>query len=263
VAADVTTQGDGAARRTAQQHDPHYKWGRAVQHHPPRVLMATINASIMLIALPNIFDGIALKPAAAEQRELSAVAHPRLPGDHRGTRGEPRPGRRHVRRGEDVQLRFPGLHRLLDLLSVTWMHGTAAAWWLIIMRILQGVGGAFLFANSSAILTDAFPENGAASRWASTPSPRSPGPSSELAAGRTARHGHLAPGLRRLGCLSALRPRVGLPQAPRHRHPTTRQDRLVGQHHLRRRPDRRYSSGSPTASSPTTGTTWAGPTRQS
>ena len=43
------------------------------------------------------------------------------------------------------------------LLSLTWLHGTAAAWWLIVMRILQGVGGAMLMANSSAILTDAFP----------------------------------------------------------------------------------------------------------
>src|SRR6201998_2774770 len=43
------------------------------------------------------------------------------------------------------------------LLSVTWLHGTAAAWWLIGMRVLQGVGGAMLLANSSAILTDAFP----------------------------------------------------------------------------------------------------------
>src|SRR5208283_3890829 len=31
--------------------------------------------------------------------------------------------------------------------------------WIIIMRIFQGVGGAFLFANSTAILTDAFPED--------------------------------------------------------------------------------------------------------
>src|SRR4029079_18415455 len=37
------------------------------------------------------------------------------------------------------------------------MHGTDAALWLIVMRIGQGVGGALLFANSSAILTDAFP----------------------------------------------------------------------------------------------------------
>jgi MFS family permease len=31
--------------------------------------------------------------------------------------------------------------------------------WLILWRVVQGVGGAFLFANSTAILTDAFPAN--------------------------------------------------------------------------------------------------------
>jgi MFS family permease len=45
------------------------------------------------------------------------------------------------------------------MLSATWLQGTAAAWWLIGIRILQGVGGAMLMANSSAILTDAFPHN--------------------------------------------------------------------------------------------------------
>jgi MFS family permease len=44
-------------------------------------------------------------------------------------------------------------------LAVTWMSGTQAALWLIIWRIVQGIGGAFLFANSTAILTDAFPAN--------------------------------------------------------------------------------------------------------
>jgi MFS family permease len=45
------------------------------------------------------------------------------------------------------------------LLSVTWMKGTDGALWIIVMRVFQGVGGAFLFANSSAILTDAFPQD--------------------------------------------------------------------------------------------------------
>ncbi len=45
------------------------------------------------------------------------------------------------------------------LLAVTWMHGTTAALWIILMRVGQGIGGAFLFANSSAIIADAFPEN--------------------------------------------------------------------------------------------------------
>src|SRR5579884_1168152 len=37
------------------------------------------------------------------------------------------------------------------------MHGSGGALWMIVMRVVQGLGGAFLFANSSAILTDAFP----------------------------------------------------------------------------------------------------------
>ena len=45
------------------------------------------------------------------------------------------------------------------LLSVTWLTGPAGALWIIVMRIFQGVGGACLFANSSAIITDAFPED--------------------------------------------------------------------------------------------------------
>jgi MFS family permease len=44
-------------------------------------------------------------------------------------------------------------------LAVTWMNGTDGALWLIVWRIVQGIGGAFLFANSAAILTDAFPAN--------------------------------------------------------------------------------------------------------
>ena len=45
------------------------------------------------------------------------------------------------------------------LLAVTWMSGHGGALYLIVMRVFQGVGAAFLIANSSAILTDAFPED--------------------------------------------------------------------------------------------------------
>ena len=37
--------------------------------------------------------------------------------------------------------------------------GPTGAMWLIVWRLVQGVGGAMLFANSTAILTDAFPAN--------------------------------------------------------------------------------------------------------
>jgi MFS family permease len=45
------------------------------------------------------------------------------------------------------------------VLTVTWLNGAAAAIWLVVFRVFQGVGAAFLIANSSAILTDAFPED--------------------------------------------------------------------------------------------------------
>src|SRR6478736_5771980 len=44
-------------------------------------------------------------------------------------------------------------------LTVTWMTGRAGATYLIVFRIVQGLGGACLLANAAAIITDAFPSN--------------------------------------------------------------------------------------------------------
>ncbi|MBO0883837.1 MAG: MFS transporter, partial [Mycobacterium sp.] len=44
-------------------------------------------------------------------------------------------------------------------LTIDWMTGQSGALWLLIWRIVQGVGGAFLIGNSGAILTDAFPSH--------------------------------------------------------------------------------------------------------
>jgi MFS family permease len=43
------------------------------------------------------------------------------------------------------------------LLTIDWLTRRSSALWLLIFRIVQGVGGAFLVGNSGAILTDAFP----------------------------------------------------------------------------------------------------------
>ena len=69
-----------------------------------------------------------------------------------------RPARRHVRPGADVQRRASRSSR--SSRSCSRRPGCTAppaALWLIVMRVLQGVGGALLMANSSAIITDAFP----------------------------------------------------------------------------------------------------------
>src|SRR4051794_29771554 len=43
------------------------------------------------------------------------------------------------------------------ILAVDWLHGRSGALFLIVFRLVQGVGGACLLANAAAIITDAFP----------------------------------------------------------------------------------------------------------
>jgi MFS family permease len=148
--------GTAVARPAEQEPDSRYKW-IALSNTTLGVLMATINASILLIALPDIFRGIGVNPLQPSNTVLLlwllmgylvvtavlVVSFGRL-GDMFG-------------RVRMYNLGFAIFALFSVLLSVTWLHGTSAAWWLIGMRILQGVGGAMLLANSSAILTDAFP----------------------------------------------------------------------------------------------------------
>jgi MFS family permease len=137
---------------------PHYKW-IALSNTTLGILMATINSSIVLIALPDIFRGIHLNPLGAGNSSyllwmimgflvataVLVVSFGRV-GDIYG-------------RVRMFTIGFAIFTVFSLLLTVTWMHGGAGALWMIIMRVGQGVGGAFLFANSSAILTDAFPHD--------------------------------------------------------------------------------------------------------
>ena len=137
---------------------PHYKW-IALSNTTLGVLMATINQSIVLIALPAVFKGIGLNPLGPGNTSyllwmfmgfmvvtaVLVVSFGRL-GDMFG-------------RVRMYNLGFAVFTVASIFLTVTWMHGVAGALWLIIWRVVQGIGGAFLFANSTAILTDAFPAN--------------------------------------------------------------------------------------------------------
>ena len=121
------------------------------------MLMATIDASIVLIALPDIFRGIHLDPLLPSNTffllwmilgflivtSVLVVSLGRL-GDLYG-------------RVRMYNLGFAVFTFFSLLLSITWLTGTAGGIWLIVMRIFQGVGAAMLMANSAAILTDAFP----------------------------------------------------------------------------------------------------------
>jgi MFS family permease len=136
---------------------PHnYKW-MALFISTLGMLMATIDSSIVLIALPNIFRGIGIDPLEPGNTfyllwmilgflvvtSVLVVSLGRL-GDIYG-------------RVRIYNLGFAVFTFFSLMLSITWMTGHAAGVWLIVMRIFQGVGAAMLMANSAAILTDVFP----------------------------------------------------------------------------------------------------------
>ena len=152
---------DTSAQRRDHHGNPvpdHYKW-IALSNTTLGVLIATINASILLISLPAIFKGININPLQPSNTNyllwlilgflvvtaVLVVSLGRL-GDIYG-------------RARTFNLGFAVFTFFSIMLAVTWMKGSSGAMWLIIMRALQGVGGAMLFANSSAIITDAFPAN--------------------------------------------------------------------------------------------------------
>ena len=145
----------------SQRYDvshPHYKWV-ALSNTTLGVLLATVNASIVLISLPAIFRGIGLDPLQPSNvsyllwmlmgyllvTAVLVVSLGRL-GDMFGR----------VRMYNAGFAVFAAASVLLAL--VPWA-GSAGALWLIGFRVVQGVGGAMLMANSTAILTDAFPNH--------------------------------------------------------------------------------------------------------
>jgi MFS family permease len=153
----VTTSA-APARRTPRfdKDHPHYRWV-ALSNTTLGMLMATINSSIVIISLPAIFRGIHLDPLLPGNVSyllwiimgflvVSAVLVVTLGrlGDIYG-------------RVKMYNLGFAVFSLFSVMLSVDPFQGGAGAWWLIVMRVGQGVGGAMLFANSTAILTDAFP----------------------------------------------------------------------------------------------------------
>ncbi|MEW2544318.1 MFS transporter [Streptomyces sp. NPDC047002] len=134
----------------------HYKW-IALSNTTLGVLMVMINQSIVLIALPDIFRGIDLNPLDPGNTSyllwmlmgfmvvtaVLVVTFGRL-GDMFG-------------RVRMYNMGFAVFTLCSIALSLTYLDGSAGALWLIGWRIVQGIGGALLFANSTAILTDAFP----------------------------------------------------------------------------------------------------------
>jgi MFS family permease len=137
---------------------PNYKWV-ALSNTTLGVLMATVNSSIVIISLPDIFRGIGLNPLQPGNisyllwmlmgfllvTAVLVVSLGRL-GDMYG-------------RVRIYNLGFVVFTVGSIALALDPLKGGSGALWLILWRVVQGVGAAMLFANSTAILTDAFPAN--------------------------------------------------------------------------------------------------------
>jgi MFS family permease len=133
-----------------------YKWV-ALSNATLAVLLATLDGSITIIAMPDIFRGIHLDPLVPANSfyllwmilgylvvtSVLIVSLGRL-GDMVG-------------RVKIYNLGFVIYTVASLLLAVDWLHGRDGAMYLIVFRVVQGIGGACLLANAAAIITDAFP----------------------------------------------------------------------------------------------------------
>jgi MFS family permease len=153
----ITTTGAPGGARGPTAPDPYRGKWVTLSNTTLGMLLVTIDSSIVLIALPDIFRGVHLNALAPGNSGLFlwllmgymvvtavlVVSFGRL-GDMYG-------------RVKMYNLGFAVFSFFSILLSIDWMTGVNGTLWLIVMRIFQGIGGALLFANSAAILTDAFP----------------------------------------------------------------------------------------------------------
>jgi EmrB/QacA subfamily drug resistance transporter len=133
-----------------------YKW-IALSNTTIGVLMASINGTIVLISLPAIFRGISTNPLDSFQYLLwILMGYNLVTAAFLVTFGRLSDIFGRVRL---YNIGFAVFTLGSILLSVTWSKGSSGALELIFFRMFQAVGGAFLFSNSAAIITDAFPVN--------------------------------------------------------------------------------------------------------
>lgn len=137
---------------------PRYKWV-ALSNTTLGSAMAFMNQTIVMIAMPSIFAGLHVDPVGSGQIGLLLWV---LMGYNLATtvllvtfgRISDTYGRVRLYNAGFVIFTIGSL-----LCALTPGQGEQGALELIAFRMFQGVGGAFLMANSAAILTDAFPRN--------------------------------------------------------------------------------------------------------
>ena len=148
----------GHSSRVNRPIGPRYKW-IALTNTTLGVLMASIDTSIVLISLPAIFNGIHINPLAPGETNYflwMLLGYMVVTATLLVTFGRISDMFGRVRL---YNLGFAIFTVGSILLWLTPGTGNTGALELILFRLVQGVGAGFLFANSAAILTDAFPEN--------------------------------------------------------------------------------------------------------
>ncbi len=144
----------GGGRRRFGHID--YKW-IALSNTTLGAFMAALDGSILLIALPAIFRGIRIDPLAPGETDYLLwvlMGYGVITATLLVTFGRISDMFGRVRLYNLGFAIFAVGSILLFLVQGT---GNGAALQIIIFRLVQAVGGAFLFSNSTAILTDAFP----------------------------------------------------------------------------------------------------------
>jgi MFS family permease len=133
-----------------------YKWV-ALSNTTIGTLLASLDGTIVLISLPAIFNGIRIDPLNSFQYLLWLLfGYGICTSTLLVTFGRISDMFGRVRL---YNLGFAIFTVGTVLAYLTPNTGNLGALELIFFRIVQGVGGAFLFANGAAIITDAFPEN--------------------------------------------------------------------------------------------------------
>lgn len=151
---------DETEEKKEQKFGVHYKW-IVLSNTTLGALMAAIDSSIVLISLPAIFKGLGVNPLIPSNIGLllwvllgyiitSAILIVSV-GRFADTFGRVKL--------YNIGFIIFAISSILIYASSYLVLGTAGALSIIILRIVQALGGSFLVANSAAMLTDAFPHN--------------------------------------------------------------------------------------------------------
>ena len=155
-----TSKYDQEVAKNESKFGINYKW-IALSNTTLGAMMATIDGSILIISLPAVLSGLGIDVLSAGSTDVLLwllLGYVIASASFVVTIGRLSDMFGRVKLYNIGFLLFAISSTLLYISSL-YISGMNGAISLIILRILQGIGGSFLMANSAAILTDAFPHN--------------------------------------------------------------------------------------------------------